>query len=379
MARIEKVLIVGGGIGGLSAALALAQRGLHAQVVEIQHAWNVYGVGIIQPSNALRALDKIGLARACCEAGAGIPGWRICTADGTQLAEVPNRNVAGPGFPPVNGISRPALHRILTSAISAAGVPVRMGTTAARIEQLDQRVGVTFTDGSTGEYDLVIGADGAHSTLRTLLFDPGLQPRPTGESVWRYNLPRPVEIDWGALYYGRRSKAGLVPMSKTTMYMLLVTTESAEQRLAQEGIAAQMRERLAEYLGPIARLRELIDDDAGVVYRPMESTLVPSPWRKGRVCLIGDAAHCTTPHLAQGAALAIEDAVLLAELLVRDDPFEALFEQFMRRRFARAEIVVSASLQLGEWEQQQWAGTPDPNERAAALLHEATEAMMVPC
>lgn len=362
----------------MTAAVALAQRDIGVEIVEVRSEWTVYGVGIIQPSNALRALDGVGLARDCLAAGAALPGWRVCAADGAVLAEVPNRNVAGDGFPPINGIARPQLHRILSDAVRAHGVPVRLGVTIEAIEEVGEQVRVAFTDGSAGMFDLVIGADGAHSRLRNRLFGPGLQPRLAGEAVWRYNLPRPPGMEWGALFYGRRSKAGLVPMSATSMYMLLVTPETDNPRRPREGMAARMRERLAEYPGQIGELRELITEDDGVVYRPMESVLVPSPWRKGRVCLIGDAAHATTPHLAQGAALAIEDAVLLAELLACGEDLDAVFEEFMRRRFPRAALVVSTSLQLGVWEMMEWSGTPDPGENAAALLHEATEAMMAP-
>jgi 2-polyprenyl-6-methoxyphenol hydroxylase-like FAD-dependent oxidoreductase len=378
VAKAERVLIVGGGIGGMSAALALAQRGLQPQIVEVQSAWKVYGVGIIQPSNALRALDRIGLAQACLDSGAGFGGWHICTSDGTRLASVANRNVARDGFPPINGISRPALHGILSDAIRAARVPVRLGLTIDRLQERGDRIHVRFSDESSGEYDLVIGADGAHSKLRTLLYEEALQPRLTGAAVWRYNLPRPPTLEWGALYYGRRSKAGLVPMSPTTLYMLLVTPEPVSERMPRTGLAARMRERLVEYTGIIGELRELIIDDDAVVYRPMESMLAPPPWRRGRICLIGDAAHCTTPHLAQGAALAIEDAVVLADLLAGGSSLDDVFDEFMRRRWSRAQKVVSASLQLGEWEMQQWAGAPNPNDRAAELLHEATEAMMDP-
>jgi len=379
MAGIGRVLVVGGGIGGMTAAVALARQGIEAEIVEVRADWTVYGVGIIQPSNALRALDSLGLARACLEAGAGLPGWRICAADGSVLAEVPNRNVAAEGFPPINGISRSALHRILVDAVRAAGVRVRLGVAVEALADNGEQAHVVFSDGSADRYDLVVGADGAYSPLRARLFGEDLAPRFTGEGVWRYNLPRPVDMDWGALFYGRTSKAGLVPMSAGAMYMLLVTPEADGRRLPRQDLAARMRERLAEYDGLIAALREQIVEDDAVVYRPMESVLVPGSWRRGRVCLIGDAAHCTTPHLAQGAALAIEDAVLLAELLGRQAPVDQVFDEFMRRRLPRAELVVSASLQLGAWELLEWAGTPAPDANAAALLHQATEAMMAPC
>jgi len=124
----------------------------------------------------------------------------------------------------------------------------------------------------------------------------------------------------------------------------------------------------------------LYDDVAasfeGAVKRPLEHVLVPKPWYRGRVLLIGDAAHATTPHLAQGAAMAIEDAVLLGELLERAAPVDALLAEFMSRRFDRAKFVVDTSRQLSEWELEQWGGVDNPAARPGELLHTATQALM---
>jgi 2-polyprenyl-6-methoxyphenol hydroxylase-like FAD-dependent oxidoreductase len=194
--------------------------------------------------------------------------------------------------------------------------------------------------------------------------------------VWRYNFVRSADVTWGEVYYGSGTKVGLVPMSPTLMYMFLVTAEPSNPRMPPEQLADLMKDRLADYTGKVARLREQITDAAAVVYKPMESVLLPSPWHKGRQLVIGDAAHTTTPHLAQGAAMAIEDAVLLGELLGRHISLEEALEEFMERRFERAQYVVECSDQIAVWELEQWNGIVNPKARPGELLHEATMALL---
>jgi len=137
-----------------------------------------------------------------------------------------------------------------------------------------------------------------------------------------------------------------------------------------------MRERLTGFTGLIAELGEQIVDPAGVVYKPMENLLLSAPWNKGRVLIIGDAAHATTPHLAQGAAMAIEDAVLLGSLFRRNEPLPQLLDQFMSRRFDRARFVVESSDQIAGWEMEHWRGIQNPDARPGQVLHEATVALL---
>jgi 2-polyprenyl-6-methoxyphenol hydroxylase-like FAD-dependent oxidoreductase len=108
----------------------------------------------------------------------------------------------------------------------------------------------------------------------------------------------------------------------------------------------------------------------------MENLLLPSPWNKGRIIVIGDAAHATTPHLAQGAAMAIEDAVLLGSLVQRAGPIEPLLAEFMRRRFDRAKFVVESSDQIAKWELESWQGVHNPDARPGEVLHEASLALL---
>lgn len=347
-----RVLVVGGGIGGLSAAIALRKQGVDVDVIEINPKWDVYGVGIIQPGNAIRALDTLGLAERAVEQGYAMKGSRFHDRDGNLLGEVPALDLLGPKYPPMNGITRPKLHAIFQDAFRASGATIELGYTVATIDQADESVAVTFSNGTSGEYDLVIGADGINSLVRSLVFGQSFKAEYTGQVVWRYNVPRPADLDHLHMFVGRNGKAGFVPLAPDLMYVLLIENQPAENvQVPDDRLAATFRERLAEFGGPVAEIRDAyITDDDKVVYRPVESFLMPPPWYWGRVVLIGDAAHATSPHVGQGAAMAIEDAVVLAEVLGGDLPLREALEQYMERRFARCESIWSISRQIGRWE-----------------------------
>ena len=372
-----RVLVVGGGIGGLSAAIALRKQGIDVDVIEINPKWDVYGVGIIQPGNAIRALDALGLAEKAVEQGYAMKGSRFHTADGQLLGEVPALDVLGPRYPPMNGITRPKLHAIFQDAFRASGASIELGYTVATIDQDDDRVAVTFSDGTDGEYDLVIGADGIHSLVRSLVFGQAHKAEYTGQVVWRYNVPRPPELDHLHMFVGRNGKAGFVPMAPDLMYILLIENQPPENvQVADDRLAETMRERLAEFGGPVAEVRDTqITDDEKVVYRPVESFLMPPPWYRGRVVLIGDAAHATSPHVGQGAAMAMEDAVVLADVLGGNLPLRDALAQFMDRRFARCESIWSISRQIGRWELDH---TPPPEADFVGLTMRSVQETAAP-
>lgn len=376
MASVSRVLVIGGGIGGLTAGIALRQQGVAVDLVEIAPSLAVYGVGIIQPNNTLRALDRIGLAQPCVDIGAPFPGWEILDREGNALMKAPSPDAAAPQFPPVNGITRPQLHTILTDAAAAHEVNIMLGRSVSALDSDDAGVDVTFADGRSGRYDLVVASDGIASATRRMVFGDAFEPRFTGQGVWRYNLPRPAAMEWGQIWFGSASKVGLVPLSATLMYMFVVTAEPGNPWHEGPQLAQTMRERIAEYGGLLRELAPLISDSAQVVYKPMHNVLLPAPWHRGRVVVIGDAAHATTPHLAQGAAMAIEDAVLLAELLGGDGDVAAQLDEFSARRVPRGKFVVDASTQLAQWELEAWSGVHNPAANPGAFLHASTEKLM---
>src|SRR5436190_7250787 len=179
-----RVLVVGGGIGGLCTTLALRREGIEVDVVERNPEWSVYGVGIIQPGNALRALHSLGLAEACVAAGHPILGSRTFLADGvTQVAQNAFPPLV-PGLAPGIGLPRPRLHEILTTKVRESGATVRVGVTVTRIENDPLGVTATLSDGSCSTWDLLIGADGLYSQVREEVFDKGLVPHFTGQVCW---------------------------------------------------------------------------------------------------------------------------------------------------------------------------------------------------
>ena len=182
-----------------------------------------------------------------------------------------------------------------------------------------------------------------------MVFGDIYKPRFSGQGCWRFTTEKPPEMDYSATFYGP-NKAGLIPLTHTSMYMFLTTTEPGNPWMPEDRLHELMRERLHGHSGFAAEIRDRIRRPEDVVYKPLETMLVPPPWYRGRVLLIGDAAHTTTPHHAQGAAMAVEDAVVLSELLAQDDDMPAVLEQFMARRWERCKLVVEASLQVGEWE-----------------------------
>ena len=344
-----RILIVGGGIGGLSLAIGLGRAGIRGDLIEIKRAWAVYGVGIIQPGNAIRAYKALGVADRCLEQGFVYRRQRYFDADGAFMGERAMPAVDGLDMVGNCGIPRPVLQGILVSEATALGANIRLGVTVRSLLDHGDGVEVTFTDNTRGVYDLVVGADGTSSNIRAMVFGDIYQPRFSGQGCWRFTTEKPPEMDYSATFYGP-NKAGLIPLTRTLMYMFITTTEPGNPWMPEDHLHELMRDRLHGHHGFAAEIRDRIRRPEDVVYKPLETVLIPPPWYRGRVLLIGNSAHTTTPHHAQGAAMAVEDAVVLSELLAQDKKMPAVLEQFMARRWERCKLVVEASLQVGQWE-----------------------------
>ncbi|WP_327070149.1 FAD-dependent monooxygenase [Kitasatospora sp. NBC_01302] len=309
-----RVLIHGGGIGGLTLATALARRGHRVDVAELRAELEALGVGIIQPSNALHVMREIGVLEECLAAGFAWEVLTICDPAGATLARIPQPRMGD--VPSNNGIPRPALARVLGAAASAAGARIRFGTTIDELHEDAAGVEATLSDGTTGRYDLVVGFDGIGSPLRTRMYGERFTPEYTGFANWRVMLPRDPEVVGVLMSAGdRNAKALLTPVTEDLMYLGAVFAEAADFRPDPLRAHEQLAERLAGFGGPVAAALAQVTDPAAVVYSRISQVTVEAPWHVGRLVLAGDAAHASTPHLAQGAAMAVEDALVLAQSL----------------------------------------------------------------
>jgi 2-polyprenyl-6-methoxyphenol hydroxylase-like FAD-dependent oxidoreductase len=366
MAKAEKVLIVGAGIGGLGAGAALAQRGVDVEIIEIKPEPNVYGVGINQPGNSLRALRQIGVLDEICHVGFQFDEWRFHDRRGNLVVAVPSR-LGSDGIPANNGLPRRDLHRILIGAAERAGVAITYGTTVSEIAE-NGRAHAILTDGREDDYDLVVAFDGINSPLRKRAFGVSHDPVYSGFAVWRVTVPRPPEADYGALYQAVGAKAGHIPLSKDWMYLLLVTPEPPHVRYEKPQFVEMLRERLEPFEGIVGEIRDALRDDADVVYSPLSEVFLPVPWFDGHLLVCGDAAHACCPHTTQGAAMALEDGVVLAEVLTSDRPLPEALQAFSERRYPRAKFVQDVSRGILNAEMQI---TAENIEQALAHMREA--------
>lgn len=347
----SKILIIGGGFSGMAAAIALRQHGFGVDLVEIDPGWRSYGAGISLGGATFRALRALGVLEDFKRVGAHSDGIDLFTPNGMPIGTLPTPRIAGPDVAGSGAIMRPQLAAILAEATRAAGATVHLGCTFTALEQDADGVDVTFTDGRRQRYGLVIGADGLYSAVRKALFPDAPAPAYSGQGVWRAVLPRPAEVERGAMWLGPKVKTGVNPVSNDSMYLFVTEDRAVNEQLDPAQFVPMLRGLLDGFSAPLMQdIRARLGDGAQIVYRPLESLLLPLPWHGGRVVLIGDAVHATTPHMASGACIGIEDALVLAEELAAEGTVEQSLQRFEQRRWERCRMVVENSARLGEIE-----------------------------
>jgi 2-polyprenyl-6-methoxyphenol hydroxylase-like FAD-dependent oxidoreductase len=262
--------------------------------------------------------------------GATWDGAYVFSQNGQLIEEMRFPPIAA-DLPGTGGIMRPELHRILSTRTLASGAHVRLGTTVETLAQVPGGVEVKLTNGHRERYALVVGADGIYSKMRERVFPEAPRPKFTGQVIYRIVAQRPAGFDRTHFYMGPDSKLGFNPVSRSSMYMFLLQRSPSNPWIAVEDQPRRLYEAMAGWGGIAPEVREtvLTTNASTINYRPL---------------------HATTPHLASGAGMAVEDGIVLAEEITRGGDIDTALPRFMQRRFERGKLVVENSLRLGELE-----------------------------
>jgi 2-polyprenyl-6-methoxyphenol hydroxylase-like FAD-dependent oxidoreductase len=346
VADIRRILVVGGGVGGLTTAASFARRGVEVVLIERRPAFDIPGVGLGQPANALRVYDLLGVLDQVLTTGFSYD--RMWLFDAQRQPIVEHKFLMGDDrVPAFCALSRLQLHEILLDAAERAGVKVRLGVTADEIHDDGDRVAVRFSTGEQDSFDLLAGFDGIRSSTRLHVSGTAFAPRPSGYGAWRVQAPRPNDVRGMEFLQGIGSKTGAMPLSNNIMYLFHIRPEAPGASFDGQDQVALFRERLAQYGSYVAEISASLTSESDIVYSPIEPLLLPWPWFRNRVVLGGDAAHTFAPHLTQGAAMAAEDGFVLArEVMNNDVSLENRLMRYSMKRYPRCAFVYTFS---GQW------------------------------
>lgn len=330
-----RALVVGAGVAGLAAARTLHDWGATVEIVERASTVTGDGAGIYLPGNAFRACDALGLGTAVHAASVRIRRQRVLDHRGRVLADIDTDDIWH-GVGPCLALPRAALHELLLDFPhdGTRKVPIRYGRTPTAITGSV----VAFDDGTTDRYDLVIGADGVHSSVRRLVFDA--PARPVGQHARRFVVDWPDTDPVWTVRLGPGTAFLTIPIGNGRVYCFC-DGPAADAHNPLNGYAFD------GYADPVPALLDALRADgssagvnAGVHSGLIEEVVLPS-WSRGPVVLIGDAAHATSPNMAEGAAMALEDAIVLAESLGNAATTGEALSTFEARRRPRTDWVLA--------------------------------------
>jgi FAD-dependent urate hydroxylase len=338
MGKVETVLIVGGGIAGLTLGRALDRQGFAVELIERSTAWRAEGGGIMVHANGIRMLRALGLDAAVERAGARVRRWHFCDDAGEVLSESDLEALWGEVGPCI-GIERTRLQEALVAGVES--IPCRLGTSIRSLTQDGDRLSVDFSDGSSGTFDLVVGADGISSTVRALALST-MTPAYTGAMAWRSVAPiRPHGLTSLQFLLGEGCFFGLCPVGNGHTYGFgNITGPRAHEPM--EGRLDRLRGQFAGFGGIVQDYLGALTSDEQIHCGPVD-WIALEQWHRGRVVLIGDAAHASSPMMGQGGCMAMEDACVLAECLRGDASVTEALESYVARRRPRVNWVQQES------------------------------------
>ena len=338
------VLVVGGGIGGLSLARELTLRGLPVTVLEKAARIAPVGAGIIMNPNAMGVLERNGLADALRANAWPYLARDTCDRHGRLLARRDYRPLYDAGKLAVGAlVHRAHLHDVLHGGVPQAAI--RLSSAVAKISQLDGGVQATTESGETFEADVLVGADGIHSPVRRQLFGE-TAPQYMGYRSHRMVVDNVAGVQDFTELLGRGQRIGLVPIAPGRIY-IWTTFNSPRQPEPVLRSADAFRALFAQFTDRrVVELFAQLRSPEEIITTEVEE-LSQERWVRGRAALLGDSVHAMTPNIGQGAGMAMEDAAVLAEELASGSAVEKSLENYARRRQPRVDTIVRVSREVG--------------------------------
>jgi len=345
-----QVLIVGGGVAGLTAAIALSLKGYVPTVVELYG--KPHGSGLGFGERALEALDDLGAAMPLLAHSTIEDRMFFRDREGKEINQTPYPRSHRAHLPAHVTMSRASLSHVLSTRAAALEVDVRVGVTWSELEQEPAGVAALLTDGTRARYDFVVAADGAYSKTREQIMGGPVALEFLGQGAWRWLAPwASSQPPAGCTYMSPDVKMGIYPLTDNEVYLFATQNFATKPWMDERRLGELFSEVLRGFDVPlIQEYRNLINGSDNITFRPLEAFMMPDPWAKGRIVAIGDAAHTLSPHLGSGAAMAIEDAWVLADCVATHAGWESALREFMARRYRRTRLVYEASNSLCSWD-----------------------------
>lgn len=341
-----KVIIVGGGIGGLCAAIALQQQGHEVLVYERAETIGEVGAGLTLWSNAVKVLRKLGIADLVIAAGAKIEQSKLLTSTGEVLSTAGIEHLEERFGEPVIGIHRAALHEILIRSLKPNTLKLAMP--CVRFEQEHDKVTTHFANGEADTADLLIGADGIHSVIRKQMM-PSLRLRYSGCTAWRGVVETENESALGLTSesWGRGQRFGIVRVDTKRVYWFATKNQPAGEQVSGDERKANLLRLFKDWHAPIRDLLEWTPPEA-ILQNDLHDIPPFASWTQGHVTLLGDAAHPTTPNMGQGACMAIESAYVLSRCLKEQADIKSALRRYEEQRHARTAWITNSSWSIGK-------------------------------
>lgn len=349
-----KSIVIGGGIGGLTTAIALEKLGHEVEVYESAPAFRPVGAGLGLAANAVKAFDHLGIKEEVLKAGLLIPDVRLLDKAGVTISKLDSLKLGVKYGTDNFAVHRADLHQVLLGLLDRA--KLINNKKAKSCTQSSYGVEVTFTDGTTATGDFLIAADGIHSAIRKQ-FLPQSAPRYAGYTCWRAVVPQPKQkVIESTETWGEGSRFGIVPLKDDRVYWFACLNAPQNDAVVKSFKKENLLWHFADYHAPV---QELIQTavEKNIIWGDIIDLPPQDRFAFGNVLLIGDAAHATTPNMGQGACQAIEDAAFLYTILQGAGGIEEKFRQFEKLRKPRTKKIVEGSWRLGrvaQWEKP-WA------------------------